>query len=62
VIISPLQERIQTQQGLSRLGAAYVDGLYSDDDYLREKRTLEDKPTTLEVPGVHAPTEVSELL
>ena len=32
------QERRQVDQGLKRLGKAYVDGLYGDEDYRREKR------------------------
>ena len=31
------QERKETEQRLKRLGRAYVDGLYSEDDYRREK-------------------------
>ena len=34
------QERPQAEQRLKPLGIAYVDGLYSDDDYRREKRAL----------------------
>ena len=35
------QERQLTGQRLKRLGKAYVDGLYPDDDYRREKRALD---------------------
>ena len=35
------QERQMTGQRLKRLGKAYVDGLYPDDDYRREKRALD---------------------
>ncbi|HIM37555.1 MAG TPA: recombinase family protein, partial [Dehalococcoidia bacterium] len=37
------QERVQVEQRLKRLGKAYVDGLYSEEDYRREKRSLEEK-------------------
>lgn len=40
LIISPLQKDRQTEQRLKRLGKAYVDGLYSDEDYRREKQTV----------------------
>ena len=63
----PTVERIQQErqlagQRLKRLGKAYVDGLYPDDDYRREKRALEEKLATLVVPGVDAAKEAGELL
>ena len=62
LIISPLQKGRQTKQRLKRLGKAYAAGLYSDEDYRREKRTPEDKPATLVVPGVDAAMEAGKLL
>jgi len=56
------QERQQTQQRLKRLGKAYVDGLYPDNDYLREKRALEEKLSTLVVPGIDSAKEAGKLL
>ena len=56
------QERLQAEQRLKRLGRAYVDGLYSDDDYKREKRSLEDSIAGLVVPGVDSAKEAGELL
>ena len=56
------QERLQTEQRLKRLGRAYVDGLYSDDDYKREKHSLEDSIAGLVVPLVDAAKEAGELL
>ena len=44
------QERTQAEQRLRRLGRAYVDGMYNEDDYRREKRLLEDKLAGLVVP------------
>jgi hypothetical protein len=44
------------------LGTAYVDGLYDDDGYRREKRSLEDKIANLVVPGVDAAMEAGKLL
>jgi len=56
------QERRLTEQRLKRLGKAYVDGLYPDDDYRREKRALEDKLTILVVPCIDAAKEAGKLL
>ena len=56
------RERQQTEQRLKRLGKAYVDGLYSDDDYRREKRAMEGKLGALVVPGVDAAKEAGKLL
>ena len=56
------QERIQAEQRLKRLGKAYVDGLYSDDDYRREKRASEEKLASLVEPGVDATTQAGKLL
>ena len=55
-------ERTQTEQRLKRLGKAYVDGLYDDEGYRREKRSLEDKLANLVVPGVDAAMEAGKLL
>ena len=52
----------QAEQRLRRLGKAYVDGLYLDDDYRREKRGLEEKLAGLVVPEVAATREVGKLL
>jgi len=56
------QERLQTVQRLKRLGRAYVDGLYSDDDYRREKRSLEDALAGMVIPGVDSAKEAGELM
>ena len=56
------QERLQAEQRLKRLGRAYVDGLYSDDDYKREKHSLEDSIAGLVVPGVDTAKEAGEPL
>jgi DNA invertase Pin-like site-specific DNA recombinase len=55
-------ERTQTEQRLKRLGRAYVDGLYDDEGYRREKRSLEDKMANLVVPGVDPAMEAGKLL
>ena len=39
-----------------------MDGLYSDDDYRRENRSLEEKLASLVVPGVDATKEAGKLL
>ena len=55
-------ERQLTEQRLKRIGKAYVDGLYPDDDYRREKRALEEKLTLLVVPGIDAAKKAGKLL
>ena len=55
-------ELVQTEQRLRRLGTAYVDGLYSHEDYRREKRSLDDKLANLVVPGGDAAMEAGKLL
>ncbi len=56
------QERLQAEQRLKRLGKAYVDGLYYDDDYRREKRSLEELLAGLVIPGVNSAKEAGKLL
>ena len=56
------QERIKSEQRLKRLGKAYVEGLYSDEDYRREKSSLEEKLVSLVVPRVDATKEAGKLL
>ena len=46
------QEPFKTEQRLKRLGRAFVDGLYTDDDYRREKRSLEESLAAMVVLGV----------
>ncbi len=55
-------ERVQAEQRLRRLGKAYVEDFYADDDYRREKRALEEKWSSLLVPGVDAAREAGKLL
>ncbi len=55
-------ERIQAEQRLRRLGKAYVEGLYADNDYRREKRALEETWSSLLVPGVDAARDAGKLL
>ncbi len=56
------KQRQKTEQRLKRLGKAYVDDLYSDEDYRREKRALEEQLASLVVPGVDAAKEAGKLL
>ena len=56
------QERAKVQQRLKRLGDVYLDGLKGRDEYLREKRSLEDQMVSLVVPGVDAAREAGKLL
>ncbi len=50
------------QQCYERLGKAYVDGLYGEEDYWREKRALEKRLAGLVVPDVDAVEEAGRLL
>jgi hypothetical protein len=56
------EERRQAEQRLKRLGQVYLDGLKPHEDYLREKRQLEDRLQSLVVPGVNAAQEAGKLL
>ncbi len=56
------ERRTQVEQRLKRLGDVYLDGLKSQDDYVREKKALEDALDSLVVPGVDATREAGKLL
>ena len=55
------QERKKTKQRLKPLGEVYLDGFRTRDDYLREKKMLEDKLADLVVPGVDDAREEGKL-
>ena len=55
-------DRKRVQERLRRLGKAYVDGFYSDDDYKHEKHSLEMQLETLVLPEADAAREAGELL
>ena len=54
--------RDQIQQRLKRLGTAYVDGMYDDAEYRRQKRVLDDKLRSLVVPDADVAAEAGKLL
>ena len=56
------EERVRVQERLRRLGRAYVDGLYSDQDYQRQKRELEERLMGLVVPEMEAAQQAGRLL
>jgi hypothetical protein len=56
------KEREQVYQRLRRLGTAYVDGLYDDDEYRRQKRLLEEKLQSLVVPDADEAAEAGKFL
>ena len=56
------RERVQVQRRLKRLGTAYVDGLYDEGEYRRQKRVLDDKLQSLVVPDADVATEAGKLL
>ena len=55
-------ERKKTGQRLKRLGRAYVDGLYPEENYRREKHCLEDRLASLVVQAPNAGREAGKLL
>ena len=55
------QERQKAGQRLKRLGKAYVDGFNSDEDYRREKRSLEETLAGLVAPAIDATKEAGKL-
>jgi len=56
------KERERVRERLRRLAKAYVDGFYSDEDYQREKRSLEMELERLVVPEADAAREAGELI
>ena len=56
------QERKGTEQRLKRLGQVYMDNLVYHEEYLRQRRMLEDRIATLVVPRVDATREAGKLL
>ena len=55
-------ERIQVEQRLKRLGDVYLDGLKTRNDYIREKKSLEDALDGFVIPGADATQEDGKLL
>ena len=56
------QRRREVQDRLRRLGRAYVDGLFPDEEYHRQRRLLEMELESLVVPEVNAAEEAGKLL
>ena len=56
------EERKRAKQQLRRLGRAYVDGLYDDEEYRRHKKRLEDKLRSLVVPDAEVAVQAGRLL
>ena len=56
------ESRRRVEERLRRLGKAYVNGVYADSDFEREKRSLEMQLESLVVPEVNAATEAGRLL
>ena len=55
------KQRQQATDQLRRLGRAYVDGLYSDNDYQRHKRSLEMELESLVLPQADTSAEAGRL-
>ena len=56
------QERTEVEQRLKRLGRAYVDGVYNEESYRRELKTLKQKLSGLVVPEIDESNEAGKLL
>ena len=56
------EKRHKVQERLRRLGKAYVDGVYNDDEYKRQKRACELELESLVLPEADAATEAGKLI
>jgi len=56
------KEREKTQEKIRRMAQAYVDGLFPEDEYRRQKRLLEMELESLVVPQANAAEEAGKLL
>jgi site-specific DNA recombinase len=54
--------RLDTQEKLRRMAKAYVDGLFPDEEYNRQRKLLELELESLVVPGVNAAEEAGNLI
>jgi hypothetical protein len=54
--------RIATQEKLRRMGKAYIDGVFPDEEYNRQKRLLEMELESLVVPAANAAEEAGKLI
>ena len=56
------EKRQKVQERLRRLGKAYVDGVYGDDEYRRQKRACELRLESLVLPEADAAAEAGKLI
>ena len=56
------EKRQKVQERLRRIGKAYVDGVYDDDEYKRQKRVCEMELEALVVPEADAAAEAGKLI
>ena len=56
------EKRQKVQERLRRLGKAYVDGVYDDEEYGRQKRSAEMEMDSLVVPGADSAAEAGSLI
>ena len=56
------ERRRKAEERMKRLGRAYVDGLFNDIEYRRQKRSLEAEVEWLEVPETGAASEAGRLM
>ena len=56
------EERQRTQEKLRRMAKAYIDGVFPDEEYHRQKRLLEMELESLVVPGANAAEEAGKII
>ncbi len=56
------EKRPKAKDRLRRLGTAYVDGVYNDDEYRRQERGIETQLESLATPEADAAAEAGKLI
>ena len=56
------EKRQRTQEKLRRMAKAYIDGVFPDEEYHRQKRLLQMELESLVVPGVNAAEEAGKII
>ena len=56
------EKRQKVQERLRRLGKSYIDGIYDDDEYKRQKRACEMELESLVLPEADAAAEAGRLV
>ncbi len=61
-VASVKKERQRVKERLRRLGRVYLDGLFPEDEYRRQKQSLETQLESLVIPEIDATKEAGRLL